>query len=300
MSYDEQRQVLESRLRPAVSIDDARLIAYAQLPWLDQGRATYGFFEAMIAERDGFVGLGRLDLADTEGLVRAATTTVERYSALARRFGARRYESTADALLRGVVPAVGRPSRAPVSEAGTVPRALSLIVGATELRLEAIESKKGNVWYTLLSDTGSALRGGIRVAPDRPGLPDTVRLGDVDLVLGPAPLWDDESRQYSEVEDEPFDVKRLVERDVVLGEHAFRVRILVSARRDGAWNVTARLWPQEPVRFNELGGVHHPAPRSPAVPGAGASPRRMSDAGRAGETSENLDLLLETLRDATG
>lgn len=306
--YQRDRRALANEIHGLLPAEDAAVTAYARIPWLDRAEATHAFFEELTTRHERFAG----DQAEAESpdeVTRLAREAVEDYLDIARHFEAEGYTRAARSALAGATvddgatvdgqaPALRTSGSLRTGEAsgGGLPGAVEVLVGHTVLILEPLESKSGNVWYAQVSDSGRWLRSGEAVEPGRAGLPDKVQVADLTLELGPAPLWDEEARQYSEEEYEPFDVKRLVEREVTLGGHEFRIRVVVSARRDGRWNVTAKLWPQESVPVSEVGDVRLGTAGSRETD-RGKRDVSRSEAASAERESESLGVLLDALKD---
>lgn len=267
-SYSAQRDELAERLGPSMPKDRARTVAFAVVPWLERGAGTHRFFEELREVHTEFMA----DFGDgpEESKEESARETVLRYRGLASEHGAQAYVEAAEAALAGADVSALEGADALVEVEGPIPERLVLEVGSTELELAALASKKGNLWYSLTDDSGKPSRGGVAIPSEDSDLPDEVRLEGAPLRLGPAPLWDSTARAYSPTDFEPFDLKRVVERDVVVSGHRFEARVVVSVRKDGNWNVTARVSPQEAVPADQVGRRPSPSRRS-AEPHVSAS-----------------------------
>ena len=281
-TFAEQRRELAASLKQHLPPEQAWTIAFAVVPWLDHAEATFTFFERLREVQTAVEALNPTENPD--GAWDASYKLVDRYRDVASEYGAARYVAAAEAAMSGADPSkvdIERPS----SDLGdTLPTHVTLKVGSHLLHLEALASQRGNLWYSLVSKGGGAARSGVAVESKGEGLPSTVDIEGTTLSLGPAPLWDKASRRYVEGAFEPFDLKRQIEQVVALGGHRFECRIVVSVRRDGRWNVTARLVPQEPVRADTRGTSPHRAGRgstSAAATPAGGFSNRESELLRA-------------------
>lgn len=280
--YATRRARLAAGLAPDLRPDQLVTICFAMVPWLDETPATFAFFEEM---RTVHEAAGLEPTGDPIELWDAAYELVGTYKEVARRHDAPGYVSAAEAALAGADPASLEMSTDSISLDGKIPARVALRVGEARIELEALESKKGNLWYSVVDDTCQPARGGVAIEPTGL-LPTVVELAGAKITLGPAPVYDRETRRYRDDEFEPFDPKRVVERPITMGGHHFEARVVVSVRRDGRWNVTARLIPQESIPASSVGR-------------SGASGRRTAQGQESGGGAHELSEreLIEALRD---
>ena len=107
-------------------------------------------------------------------------------------------------------------------------------------------SKRGTSWYSFASSNGNALRGGVQIPDSGKGLPALVTVSNERIKCAPVHKWDKTAGRYLDGYED-FDVKRIAEGRVVIDGTPMTARVLLSIRRDGRMNVTARIWPEDPI-----------------------------------------------------
>lgn len=260
-SYNAQRDELAERLGRTMPKDRASAVAFAAVPWLERGTGTHRLFEQLRVVHTEFMADFGGD-GPEESKEGSARETVLRYRDVAAEHGAQAYVEAAEAALAGAdVSSLDGEADSLLEVDGPIPERLILEVGSAEFELAALASKKGNLWYSLTDDSGNPARGGVAIPSEDSDLPDDVRLEGASLRLGPAALWDSTARAYSPTDFEPFDLKRVVERDIVVSGHRFEARVVVSVRKDGNWNVTARVSPRQAVPADQVGRRPSPSRR---------------------------------------
>ncbi len=164
----------------------------------------------------------------------------------------------------------------PLDVLQNLPNEISLGVGEYQVDVPRLASKRDTLWYSFVSSKGNALRGGIQVPHLATGLPHFVTVAGNRVDCRPVHKWDKAKQRYLD-SYEDFDAKRIAEGRVVIDGIPMTARVLLSIRRDGRMNVTARIWPEDPITATadvptNPGAHHKPGTvRDKCLPLAGAT-----------------------------